>query len=207
MNLSYAITVCNEFLEIQKLVAFLLNNKRPQDEIVILYDSNNGDPEVEAFLRSRSLNKEFNWHKAPFEGHFADWKNQLTSLCNGSYIFQIDADELPNKVLIDQLPAIVEHNPGIDVLLVPRENYVTGLTDKHIKQWGWRVDEDNRVNWPDMQWRVYRNCKEIKWINKVHERLDGFQVYTNLPVEADYSLLHLKTIERQEKQNNYYDTL
>ena len=207
MNLSYAITVCNEFLEIQKLVAFLLNSKRPQDEIVILYDSNNGDPEVEAFLRSRSLNGEFNWHKAPFEGHFADWKNHLTSLCNGSYIFQIDADELPNKVLIDQLPAIIEHNPGIDVLLVPRENYVTGLTDNHVKRWGWKVDENNRVNWPDMQWRVYRNCKEIKWINKVHERLDGFQVYTNLPVEAEYSLLHLKTIERQEKQNNYYDTL
>ena len=38
MKISYAITVCNEFLEIQKLVPFLLDNKRQQDEIVILYD-------------------------------------------------------------------------------------------------------------------------------------------------------------------------
>ena len=207
MNLSYAITVCNEFLEIQKLLAFLLKNKRAQDEIVILYDSNNGDPEVEAFLRSHSTNKEFNWHKGHFEGHFAEWKNYLTSLCGGDYIFQIDADELPSKTLMDNLPAIIEHNPGIDVLLVPRENYVSGLTDNHIQKWGWKLDEQERVNWPDLQWRVYRNCEEINWVNKVHEKLDGFQVYTHLPIEPEYSLLHTKTISRQEKQNNYYDTL
>ena len=32
MKISYAITVCNEFLEIQKLVPFLLDNKRQEDE-------------------------------------------------------------------------------------------------------------------------------------------------------------------------------
>ena len=50
MKISYAITVCNEFLEIQKLVPFLLENKRIQDEIVILYDQKNGDPEVLNYL-------------------------------------------------------------------------------------------------------------------------------------------------------------
>ena len=84
-----------------------------------------------------------------FQGHFADWKNKLTSHCFGDYIFQIDADELPNEILIQQLPIILKSNPDIDVILVPRENYVTGLTDEHIKQWGWGVDEQNRINWPD----------------------------------------------------------
>ena len=42
MKISYAITVCNEFVEIQKLVLFLLDHKRDEDEIVILYDSKNG---------------------------------------------------------------------------------------------------------------------------------------------------------------------
>jgi len=93
------------------------------------------------------------------------------------------------------------------VVLVPRENYVTGLTDGHIKQWGWQVDKQNRINFPDLQWRIYRNSYSIKWVNKVHEKLEGFDVYTNLPLEPEFSLLHLKTIEKQEKQNNYYNTL
>ena len=42
MKISYAITVCNEFEEIQRLVNFLLKNKRPEDEIIVLYDINNG---------------------------------------------------------------------------------------------------------------------------------------------------------------------
>ncbi len=42
MKISYAITVCNEFVEVQKLVTFLLENKRIEDEIVILFDVTNG---------------------------------------------------------------------------------------------------------------------------------------------------------------------
>jgi hypothetical protein len=38
MKISYAITVCNEFKEIQRLLVFLLESKRPQDEIVIQMD-------------------------------------------------------------------------------------------------------------------------------------------------------------------------
>ena len=56
MRISYAITVCNEFLEIQRLVQFLLRHKRLEDNIVILFDEVNGDPEIEAFLRSHSIN-------------------------------------------------------------------------------------------------------------------------------------------------------
>ena len=135
MKISYAITVCNEFIEIQRLIYFLLQNKRHEDQIVVLYDEANGDPEVEAFLRSHSINGEFTWHAAKFEGHFADWKNKLTSLCNGDYVFQIDADEIPNEFLIKNLHLLLEENPEIDVLLAPRENYVTGITQEHINNW------------------------------------------------------------------------
>ena len=38
MKISYAITVCNEFIEIQRLLIFLLEHKREQDEIVIQMD-------------------------------------------------------------------------------------------------------------------------------------------------------------------------
>ena len=141
MKISYACTVCNEFLEIQKLVTFLLENKRDQDEIVILYDSAHGDEGIEEYLRAKSVNGEFNWHKGEFEGHFANWKNKLTSLCSGDWIFNIDADEIPHKNLMVNLAAVVESNPETDVFWVPRVNTVEGLTEQDIKNWRWRVDK------------------------------------------------------------------
>ena len=206
MRISYAITVCTEFLEIQRLVHFLLRHKRPQDNIVILFDEANGDPEVETFLRTHSINGEFAWHKAKFNRHFADWKNKLTSLCSGDYIFQIDADEIPHQTLIELLPEVIENN-DFDICLVPRVNTVEGITPEHIQKWGWRVNEKGWVNWPDRQWRLYRNSPEIKWENKVHERLVGFKTYTSLPEVEEMALYHPKTIEKQEKQNEFYNMI
>jgi hypothetical protein len=207
MKITYAVTVCNEFIEIQRLIRFLLENKRIQDDIVVLYDAKNGDSEIESFLRANAINGEFSWHKGEFEGHFADWKNKLTSFCDGDYIFQIDADELPNKTLITQLSNILETNPAVDVMLVPRINTVEGMDQDHMQQWGWNVNEHGWINWPDYQWRIYRNDDTITWKNKVHEVLHGFTKYATLPIEEDYSLYHPKTIEKQIKQNTYYETL
>ena len=206
MRITYAITVCNEFLEIQRLVHFLLQHKRIQDNIVILYDEANGDPAIEQFLRSHSINGEFSWHKAPFNKHFADWKNKLNSLCSGDYIFQIDADEMIDEYVCKILPDILAANE-VDVIRVPRINTVKGLTEQHINLWNWKVNKDNWVNWPDYQWRIYKNHSDIKWINAVHEVLDGYKTVSYLPAQKEFALLHHKTIERQEKQNTYYDTL
>ena len=41
MKISFAITVSREINEIKHLVPFLLEHKRPQDEIVILFDEKN----------------------------------------------------------------------------------------------------------------------------------------------------------------------
>ena len=207
MKISYAITVCNEFLEIQRLIKFLLDTKREQDNIVVLFDEVNGDASVESFLRSHSVNGSFQWHKAPFNKHFADWKNKLTSFCDGDYIFQIDADEIPSETLIKELPDILESNTEVEVYLVPRVNTVEGMSQDHMQQWGWNVNAEGWVNWPDYQWRIYLNTSRITWKNKVHEVLNGFTHYAPLPMDVEYALYHPKTIERQEKQNNYYDTL
>ena len=206
MRLTYAITVCNEFIEIQRLIAFLLKHKRPQDDIVVLYDSKNGDREIENFLRSHSVNAEFAWHKAEFTGHFADWKNHLNQFCTGDYIFQIDADEMVSEYICRILPQIIQHNQ-VDVIRVPRINTVTGMSQDHMQQWGWAVNEKGWINFPDYQWRIYRNAPEIVWQNRVHEVLIGYKTISHLPEDAEFCLMHEKTIERQIKQNEYYNTL
>lgn len=125
MKISYAIPVCNELKEIQRLIGFLLENKRQEDEIVVLFDSTNGTSEVETFLTHYTKDNFdwFTWDKYAFDGHFANMKNKLTEMCNGNYIFQIDADEMITEVLISNLPDMLENNPDNEVYLVPRVLY------------------------------------------------------------------------------------
>lgn len=204
MKISYAVTVCNEFVEIQRLLTFLIDRKQPQDEIVVFYDTNNGASEVEQYLNILGGNiRKIGYH---FGGHFGHMKNALTEACLGDYIFQIDADEIPNEVLIDNIHPILEGN-NVDVILVPRVNTVEGLTQEHIQRWGWNVNEKGWVNFPDPQWRIYKNKKSIRWENKVHEKLVGYDTISNLPWTEELSLYHPKEIQRQERQNEYYETL
>jgi hypothetical protein len=206
MKISYAIIVCNELEEVKRLVNFLLLHKREEDEIVILYDQSGGTQEVLNYLDT--IKTEVQLRSDFFKGHFADWKNLLTSYCIGDYIMQLDADEIPSEDLIKGLPYILEQNPTTDMYLVPRVNTVEGITQEHITKWRWNVNEKGWVNFPDFQMRIYRNDDNIKWKNKVHEVLEGFKNYSAFPVEdEEFVIYHPKTIERQEKQNNYYDML
>jgi len=204
MKISYAVTVCNEFVEIQRLLTFLIDRKEPQDEIVVFYDTNNGTSEVERYLTILGSGiRRIGYH---FDGHFGHMKNALTEACLGDYIFQIDADEIPNEVLMDNIHPILESN-DVDVILVPRVNTVEGLTQEHIQKWGWNVNEMGWVNFPDPQWRIYKNKESIRWENKVHEKLVGYDTISNLPWTEELSLYHRKVIQRQERQNDYYNTL
>ena len=82
MKISYAVTVCNEFNEIRKLVDILGKSKREQDEIVILFDKGNGTPEVWSYLNAcLELYTNVTIKAKTFKHHFADWKNYLTKLC------------------------------------------------------------------------------------------------------------------------------
>ena len=206
-SISYAITVCNEHVELEKLLDILNEYINPKDEIVVQMDSN-ATEEVKKVALKYNVGTEYDYHRIwyPLNNDFAAFKNHLSSICSRDAIFQIDADEYPHPELLVNLPAILEANEEVDVFLVPRINTVEGLTEDHIKKWGWRV-EQGRVNFPDYQWRIWRNHRGVKWINKVHERLDGFKMYTNLPPIEECCLYHPKDIARQEKQNAYYDTI
>ena len=205
MKISYAITVCNELEEVSRLLNFLHQHKRSEDEICVLLDKPKASQQLVDELYYWSSKDIILLKESTFQGHFADWKNELTRMCSGDYIFQIDADEIPNDFLIEHLPTILENN--VDVILVPRVNTVQGITPQHIQAWGWKQNEKGWIQWPDHQWRIYRNTPDIKWQNKVHEILDGYKTYSGLPELEEYAIYHPKTIDRQEQQNNFYNKL
>ena len=208
MKISYAITVCDEFVEIQRLVNFLVANKRAQDEIVVLVDLSKNKPtsELLGYLHKLSYNDKITLVEDIFNNHFADWKNRLTRACSGDYIFQIDADEMVSTYVLDMVPEVLQHN-SVDVIKVPRINTVAGITPEHIETWKWGVNEHGWINFPDYQWRIYKNNGEIKWVNKVHERLEGYKTMSYLPTEMEWCLVHNKTIKKQEQQNKLYEEL
>ena len=206
MKISYAITVCNELEELTSLLNFLQLNIHTEDEVVIQYDSDGVTDEVKEYLNIMEKMHQYTVVGFPLNKDFASFKNNLSKHCKGDYIFQIDADEKPHEYLVDVLHQVLESNP-IDLMLVPLINTVEGLTDGHIKKWGWKVNENGWVNFPDFQARIYKNSKDISLRNKVHETLVGFKDFSNFPLEEQWCLYHPKEIDRQEKQNEFYETL
>ena len=203
MKISYAITACNEHEELDRLLHHLLTYKRNEDEIVVQLDTTATD-EVKRVVYEVFEDK-ITVIEFPLNKDFATFKNNVKKYCKKDYIVYIDADEYLNEDLIEHLPLILEMNSDVDLYYVPRWNTVNGLTQEHIQMWRWNVDEYKRVNWPDLQSRICKNKPEIIWEGKVHERLQGYKTVSKLPDQ--FYLMHPKTIERQEKQNNFYNTI
>jgi glycosyltransferase involved in cell wall biosynthesis len=210
MKISYAIPVCNEHKELERLLDFLELNLRKEDEVVVQCDKGNTTSEVYEVINSErysdGFRNQFKVVEFPLNGNFSSFKNNLTESCTGDYIYQIDADEMVNEYVLRLLPQVLEQN-DVDVLMVSRINTVEGITQEHIDKWGWKVTNQGWINFPDPQFRIYRNNGKIKWKNKVHEVLEGYKTISHLPTEEEWCLIHEKTINRQEKQNEFYNTI
>ena len=209
INITYAVTVCNELVELTNLVNFLHPRIQKDDEILIQYDSENVSKPVLDYLNiiSQLHKSQIRVIPFPLNKDFASFKNNLKNNANGIFIFQIDADEIPSEYLVANMRDFLESNKDVDLFFVPRINTVNGLTESHIEKWRWNVNDKGWVNFPDYQTRIYRRTSEIHWVNKVHERIVGFNTMSVLPSDEEYCLYHHKQIERQEKQNSFYDTI
>lgn len=204
--ISFAITTKNEGQYIQDLFDQLIPYcEKTGDEIIVLDDFSTDDF-TKSILHGYDAAGTIQLHERSLDDDFASHKNYLNSLCTGKYIFQIDADEKLNSNLLNYLHDIIDNN-DIDLYIIPRINIVNGLTEEDIRRWGWRVNDKGWVMWPDYQSRLYRNVESIKWEGKVHERIVGYKTMAPLPDEEEWCLYHIKEIERQRKQNNYYDTI
>ena len=202
MKISYSILTHNETESLEKLLRFLVKWKQPQDEIVIL-DDYSDDEKTKQILDFYVSAHDIVFEQRNLLSDFATQKNYLKSMCSGDYSFNLDADEMVSRWLMKNIHGILEENE-IDLVYLPRINTVDGLTELHAQQWGWSVNEEGWVNFPDWQGRIFRNRPNIKWERPVHEMLVGFQTYSHLPTEKPFCMLHHKTIDKQEQQNKKY---
>ena len=202
MKISYSILTHNETDSLEKLLRFLVKWKQEEDEIAILDDFSDNQKTKEL------LDFYVSAHDIVFEqrnllGDYGGQKNHLKSMCSGDYSFNLDADEMISRWFIKNVHNILEENP-IDLIFLPRINVVEGLTQEHVRYWGWSVNEEGWVNFPDWQGRLFKNRPNIKWEKPVHEMIAGFQTYAHLPTEKPFCIRHNKTIDKQEQQNQKY---
>lgn len=201
MNLYYGITVSTEHLEVVRLIKFI--KEHSEDNIVVQFDSTKASKELVEELDAYNIKLV----GSIFRNDFSEFKNNLNEYClnlGADYIFQLDADEMISKFLVKNIKEILVSNPEVELFYVPRINTVDGITENHIKKWNW-IYENNRINFPDYQGRIYKSY--LKWGNKVHEKIIGVKRYGLLPSEEEYCIIHNKTIDKQERQNKFYNTI
>ena len=220
MKISYGITVYNEHTELDNLLHHLSKHIREEDEVVITQDVSKVGSKViqqDEFYALEKIFEKYEYHDYfepkqlkvntfKFNKDFSALKNYTKGNCSGDYVFHIDADEIPNEILLKQLPQILEMNE-VELLWIPRINIVNGITEFHMNLWNWRTTEQGWINFPDYQARVFKNVEHIKWEGKVHEVIQGAQTYSHLPPHEELTLKHEKEISRQEVQNKLYNEI
>lgn len=214
MKISYLVTCHNETTTLSKLIYKIGVNKPDWAEIVIIDDFSDNPETVNLLKEFDSPSQGWFVYQHAFNNDYSAHKNFGNSKCQGEWIFQLDADELPPETLLgDNLRSIIESNPDMELICVPRINDQRGVTKEDAEEFGWRLVylpeyEDGKVplvSWPDYQTRIYKNVPDrIKWKNKLHEVMDGYTQYSALPAELDYAIYHDKTIETARETNRNY---
>ena len=200
MKISYAICVCNEHLELNSLLSFLSRVADNEDEINILVDSGKVTDEVRAVLKK--FEKRIVVNERKFCGNFSKHRNYHITKCKGEYIFVLDADEIPQEALVKNI-----RNFDSDILYVPRMNIIPGHTEEWCKRMKFSVNEVGWINWPDYQGRYFKNNGKILWSLGLHERLIGSDKVAQLQAIPQLALWHVKSVEKQDKQDTFYKNL
>ena len=225
-SISYAIPVCNEHEELERLLNQLNDFVDTHDQIVIQKDLDNVTEEVLAVIDKFECKCELDVITFPLRNNFAEFKNHLKTFCRKDYVFQIDADEFLGDGLLMNLPTLLADNENTDLFFLPRINIVKGVTVSYANEQHWSITKmdfpiatefnEYVINFPDRQARLFKNKPEIKWRNKVHEVIIGHKNFIDMAAgfhELDpeqvqaWCLLHIKDFERQKNQNEKYSKI
>jgi hypothetical protein len=204
--ISYLVTTKNGTNQLKDLLS-CIERYIDGNECVVLDDySDNGD--TIKILEEYKQKIGFVIIQNALNNNYSNHKNYGKSMCHGSYIFQIDDDELPKETLMENIVPIISSNPDVECFLIPRINDFIGVTEDHARHWGWRLTNYNGrkiVNYPDFQFRLFKNLPHLNWERPLHEKIEGAKVTTKLPEDYELSIVHNKTIEKQIATNLRYN--
>ena len=226
MKISYLIAVHNEHVELRRLLEQLIGigDSNMDNEIIIQGDQGKVTDEVVSVIRWALKDSRVKYIEYPLKKDFAGFKNNLIRQATGDYCFLIDADELIHPNLLLNVKEILANNSEVEMFILPRFNVVKGLTPDYSKSQGWNVVTMNiepdeflksigtfqtvqLVNPFDPQQRIWKNLSTIRYEGSVHERLTGYKTQTQFEPDLNWMIYHIKSIDRQKKQNEFYETI
>ena len=213
MKITYTIQVCNESRELYSLLNFLSKTIDDEDEINVVVDSNRITDRVESVLEH--FKERITVFKRPFD-NFCINSNFHIEQATGEYIFGLDADEMPQELLIKNLKNIIKES-GAEIIAVPRINIDPGYTEAFLERCNYKINDVGWINWPDFQTRIFKKCDHIKWTDEMHTKLSGTNKAVALKPEPKLAMWHIKSIEKEENRwkdgniitsnDNLYDKL
>lgn len=208
MRISYTVTVYNELKELKTLLPILKQVREHNDEIIIVHtfrEEKEKHTDLDVDVRQYSQSVADTYMRYHFDKRFAEMKNFTNGLANKDWIINFDADEYASvetiKIWKSQL------TEEVDLLYVPRINTVEGYTEEDVKKYGWKINENGWINWPDYQPRIFKNNGYIRWQGNVHEQITGYKEMGGFPQNPQCALIHNKEINKQRKQNELYESI
>lgn len=179
MKISGAVICQNEDALIRKCISQL----DWVDEIVVI-DGGSVDKTIDILKELKEADKRIKIFRVPFNGHFGDQKNMALMHCKGEWIFNIDADEIIEEELKEELRGYVDNKDKIELVTIPRMNFIDGVHQKNA--------------YPDYQARFFKSF--CRFIYPVHEELVGWRK----EVHAKHHIIHSKSSARFNQQQNQY---
>lgn len=201
MKIAYQILCKNEDESLDALLSLLTRNIREEDEINVCRDLLGDNPKTMEVVAKYDVN----FYEREIIHTIHNQKNWLAAHTEADYLFYLDADELLSERFLRSIPAILDLNDSVDVIFFPRKNIVEGLTEEYRQARGWQVDGKGRINWPDVQDRLFKHNKGIKYNEIPHGRLIGQTNYVVMPLEEEYAILHTKSMDKQVSDNTWHD--
>ena len=196
MKLTYTIQVCNESRELFSLLEFLKRVIDDEDEINVVVDTDHTTDKVSKVLDD--FKERINVFKRPFDEFHVNAQFQIDN-ATGDYIFGLDADEMPREILISNVKDIIKKSEA-EIIAVPRINIHPDMTESDRQAFGFKVNENGWINWPDYQTKIYKRCDYIKWSPTLHTRLTGSEKCVALEAIPAIGLWHIKSMDKQKSR-------
>lgn len=179
-----SISLCMIVLNEEKFLKRSLTNAAPYVDEIIIVDGGSKDKTLEI---AKSFKAQV--FRAPWKEDFAAQRNISLKHAKKDWILVIDADEVCEKRLLEDLQSLAQNNIGVDAFAFPRKNY---------------IDEKQTAAYPDRQTRFFKRDKKIRYERPLHEAIVGFR---RIASPMDLHIIHRKTSERQALQNAHYDII
>lgn len=154
------------------------------DEVVAVWD---GDRAPAKDLEAGRATRHF---ARPLENDFAAQRNYMLAQSNSDWVLTLDADERLPRSVWKALPSLIRAAEARDVggFYFPRQTFYPDSSRCLV---GYGL-------WPDLQFRLFRNKPELRYVEPVHERLVGSPMPHALVLNGP--ILHYNRIFKSDQE-------